>query len=143
MTKVPSMKPHKPHVLTINGGSSSIKFAIFEAGGSPQRILEGAIDRIGWPEATFRVKALDQSNNFSRPVTGPDHTAAVGAVEAVGALMDWIEERDGNNALAAVGLEWYRAARSITRRSESLRKWLWSCIASARSILIICRRSFC
>jgi acetate kinase len=103
MTKVPSMKPHKPHVLTINGGSSSIKFAIFEAGGSPQRILEGAIDRIGWPEATFRVKALDQSNNFSRPVTGPDHTAAVGAVEAVGALMDWIEERDGNNALAAVG----------------------------------------
>jgi acetate kinase len=103
MTKVPSMKPDKPHVLTINGGSSSIKFAIFEAGGSPQRILEGAIDRIGWPEATFRVKALDQSNNFSRPVTGPDHTAAVGAVEAVGALMDWIEERDGNNALAAVG----------------------------------------
>ena len=26
------MKPAKPRILTINGGSSSIKFALFEAG---------------------------------------------------------------------------------------------------------------
>jgi acetate kinase len=33
------MKPAKSHILTVNGGSSSIKFALFEAGDSLQRIL--------------------------------------------------------------------------------------------------------
>ena len=56
-----------------------------------------AIERIGLPEATLRVKGLNQADNFSRPVTAPDHTAAVGA------LMDWIEERSGRDALTAVG----------------------------------------
>jgi acetate kinase len=32
------MKPANPRILTINGGSSSIKFALFEAGDSLQRI---------------------------------------------------------------------------------------------------------
>ena len=91
------MKAVNPRILTINGGSSSIKFALFEAGDSLRRILEGAIERIGLPEATLRVKGLDQADNFSRPVTAPDHTAAVGA------LMDWIEERGGRDALTAVG----------------------------------------
>ena len=56
-----------------------------------------AIERIGLPEATLRVKGVNQADNFSRPVTAPDHTAAVGA------LMDWIEERGGRDALTAVG----------------------------------------
>jgi acetate kinase len=91
------MKPAEPRILTINGGSSSIKFALFEAGDSLRRILEGGIERIGLPEATLRVKGLDQADNFSRLVTAPDHTVAVGA------LMDWIEERLGRDALTAVG----------------------------------------
>jgi acetate kinase len=91
------MKPAKPCILTINGGSSSIKFAMFEAGDSLERILEGGIERIGLPEATLRVKGLKKADNFSRPVTAPDHTVAVGA------LMDWIEERSGRDALTAVG----------------------------------------
>ncbi|MDD5542477.1 MAG: acetate/propionate family kinase [Acidobacteriia bacterium] len=91
------MKPAKPRILAINGGSSSIKFALFEAGDPLRRILEGGIERIGLPEATLRVKGVNQADNFSRPVTAPDHTVAVGA------LMDWIEERSGREALAAVG----------------------------------------
>ena len=91
------MKPAKPRILTINGGSSSIKIALFEAGDSLQRILEGGIERIGQPNATFRVKGLDQADNFSRLVEAPDHMVAVGA------LMDWIEERGGRDALTAVG----------------------------------------
>jgi phosphoketolase len=50
MTQESSMKPVNPHILTINGGSSSIKFALFEAGDSLQRLLEGAIERIGLPQ---------------------------------------------------------------------------------------------
>ncbi len=84
-------------LLTINGGSSSIKFALFEAGDSLMRILEGALERIGLPEATLRVKGVDLADTFSRSVTAPDHSVAVGL------LMDWIEKRIGQNALAAVG----------------------------------------
>ena len=80
-------KLNQAYILTINGGSSSIKFALFDAGDSLQRILEGAIERIGLPETTLRVKGLNRSDNFSRLVTAPDHTAAVNV------LMDWIEER--------------------------------------------------
>jgi len=86
-----------PMILTINGGSSSIKFAVFEAGDALRRILEGEIERIGLPDATLRVKGLNDADNFSRPVAAPNHTVAVGA------LMDWIEERSGRDGLSAVG----------------------------------------
>ncbi len=91
------MKPADPRILTINGGSSSIKFALFEADDSLRRILGGGIERIGQPEATLRVKGLNQADTFSRLVTAPNHTVAVGA------LMDWIEERSGRAGLTAVG----------------------------------------
>ena len=70
---------------------------MFETGESLRRILEGEIERIGLPDATLRVKGQNQADNFSRLVSAPDHTAAVGA------LMDWIEERGGSDALTAVG----------------------------------------
>ena len=91
------MKPSKPHILTINGGSSSIKFALFEAGDSLRRILKGGIERIGLPDATFQVNGSTPAENFSRLITAPDHTVAVGN------LMDWIEERRGRDTLTAVG----------------------------------------
>jgi acetate kinase len=84
-------------ILTINGGSSSIKFALFEASDMFRRILEGRIERIGLPEAAFLVKDLDQSDNFSLSVNAPNHTSAVEA------LMDWIEKRGLLDSLAAVG----------------------------------------
>ena len=91
------MKPASPLILTINGGSSSIKFALFETAATLRRTLEGEIERSGLPEARLRVRGLDPADTFSRPVTAPDHTAAVRA------LMDWIEERLGRDALTAVG----------------------------------------
>lgn len=90
-------KHHPIRILTINGGSSSIKLALFEADHSLRRILEGKIERIKLPEATFTVKGLNKAENFSRKVTAPDHTAAVAV------LMDWIEERFEHGSLAAVG----------------------------------------
>ncbi len=91
------MKQGKDCILTVNGGSSSVKFALFEVGESLQRILAGSIDRIGLPEATFVVKGSQKVDNLSRPVTAANHT------EAVGVLMDWIEERIRRGALTAVG----------------------------------------
>ena len=91
------MKPANPTILTINGGSSSIKFALFETGVPLRRILQGEIARIGLPEASLRVTGLIPADNFSRTVKAPDHTAAVGV------LMDWIEEHSGRDGLTAVG----------------------------------------
>jgi acetate kinase len=84
-------------ILTMNGGSSSIKFALFEAGLSVRRILDGGIERIGLPGCSLQVRGETAAERFSRPVDAPDHTAAVGA------LMDWVEHREGQAALTAVG----------------------------------------
>jgi len=91
------VKQVKDCILTVNGGSSSIKFALFEASASLQRILAGSIERIGLPEATFVVKGSQKADNFTRSVTAANHT------EAVGVLMDWIEERIRRGELTAVG----------------------------------------
>jgi acetate kinase len=91
------MKPANPGILTINGGSSSIKFALFEAGDPLRRILEGGIERIGLPQATLRAKGPNPADTFSQLVTVSDYAMAVGA------LMDWIEEHIGRDALTAVG----------------------------------------
>lgn len=86
-----------PCILSINGGSSSIKFALFEVGVSLQKVMVGAIEQIGQPQTTLQVKGLVLADNFSRPMTARDHTAAAGV------LVDWLEERLGPNVLAAVG----------------------------------------
>src|SRR6476646_8967493 len=85
------------NILTINGGSSSIKFALFEAEPKLKRIFSGSIDGIGRPEAQLMVKGDDPADNFTRAAPAADHVAAVGV------LMDWITERVGLGQLAAVG----------------------------------------
>ena len=88
------MKPASSQILTINGGSSSIKFALFEAGEPLRRSLDGSIERIGLSDATFVVKG---SEKFSRALAVPNHTVAVNV------LMDWLEKRSDRDALTAVG----------------------------------------
>jgi acetate kinase len=87
----------RPRILTINGGSSSIKFSLFEAVSPLRRILDGGIERIGLPDATFRVKGSDPKDSFTRTMAAPNHTIAVEK------LMDWIEKDIGRTGLAAVG----------------------------------------
>ncbi len=91
------MKPARPRILTINGGSSSIKVALFESGPSLRRIVVGGIERIGTPGATFRMEGAAESDTFARSVAASDHTTAANA------LMDWVEERTGRDPLSAVG----------------------------------------
>ena len=91
------MEPATSRILAINGGSSSIKFALFEVGDALSRILEGAIDRIASPQATLRVTGATAADTFSESVVAPDYAAAVGA------LLDCLEKRLGHVPLAAVG----------------------------------------
>ena len=94
---LPAVDANVAGILTINGGSSSIKFALFQADHALRRILEGRIERIGLPDAALVVKGLNAADTISRQVAAPDHTAAVKV------LMDWIEERIGIDRLTAVG----------------------------------------
>ena len=91
------MEKANARILTVNGGSSSIKFAMFEAGDPLQRTLEGKIERIGLPQATFVVKGSNEAENFTRSVVAANHT------QAVGLLMDWLEGRIQRGELTAVG----------------------------------------
>ena len=108
------MKPANPHILTINGGSLSIKFALFEAAESLRRILEGSIDRIGLPEATLRVKGLNQADDMSRTVseTCSDmhdllkcETRGVRAAEAIALFCYQVKKWIGAFAAALGGLD--------------------------------------
>jgi acetate kinase len=91
------MKAVEPLVLTINGGSSSIKFALFELGEPLQRRFGGSVDGIGTVHACLRVEGAEKADNFSRALPAPDHTVAVDM------LLDWIEQRLGGTPLAAAG----------------------------------------
>jgi acetate kinase len=91
------MKPVNPKILTINGGSSSIKFALFEVGNTLDRILHGEIERIGLPGASLHVDGSEYAGSQVRPVTAPDHDSAVAV------LLGCIEEPRGQVALSAVG----------------------------------------
>jgi acetate kinase len=84
-------------VLALNGGSSSIKFAVFDGGNPLRRILAGGIERIGQADSTLQVEGLTAEDKFSRSVAASDHTAAASV------LVDWLEERIGADGLAAVG----------------------------------------
>jgi acetate kinase len=91
------MPDPSPRVLAINGGSSSIKFALFELGAVPRRILGGGIERLGTAAATMRVTGATPEDTVSRPL------AATGHLVAEGALMDWVDKQIGRGALSAVG----------------------------------------
>ena len=47
------MKPANPSILTINGGSSSIKFAVYSAGEPLKRSIHGTVDRVGMSGTTL------------------------------------------------------------------------------------------
>lgn len=88
------MKAANPHILTVNGGSSSIKFALFERSDKLQCLLKGGIERIGLPNAMFHAKG---AKNFSRSMTLANHKAAIEA------LMDWLAESGKKERLTALG----------------------------------------
>jgi len=62
MTNPSSAKPTYASVLTINGGSLSIKFALFEAGDSLQRLLKRGI------EMTERQIAVNVREYFHKQI---------------------------------------------------------------------------
>ena len=80
------MKPTDSHILTINGGSSSIKFAIYGAATPPKRGLHGTVDRIGLSGTNLSSRAADGKPQETLQITAADHKSAANS------LLDWLEK---------------------------------------------------
>jgi len=86
-----------PFLLTINGGSSSLKVALFRDGNPPVRVTRCLIGRIGFPDSLMVVTTTGAEQSESRTLHVPDHAAGVEL------FMDWLEHTIGVTNLHAVG----------------------------------------
>lgn len=64
-------------ILTLNAGSSSLKFALFSAVRNPRRLWSGAIDRIGLPGARFQLSDARKTVVLDESGTISNHEAAL------------------------------------------------------------------
>ena len=84
-------------ILTINGGSSSLKFALFAPDDPPVRLLSGRVERIGMPGSRLVVADAERGQEEDSEVEAPDQAAAVGLlIERLGQLV-------GLTSIAVVG----------------------------------------
>jgi acetate kinase len=87
----------KASVLTINGGSSSVKFALYQAGEPLKRGLHGKIDRIGLSGTNLSFNDLTGKGHGHHGIAASDHRSAANV------LIDWLETQNGFELVQAVG----------------------------------------
>ena len=86
-----------PCVLTVNGGSSSIRFAVYEAGDAPRRRLDGKIDRIGLSGTNLIVNDPAGKPQVRRRLAAADHRTAADL------LLEWLEAQPVFASVKAAG----------------------------------------
>jgi acetate kinase len=91
------MNPANPRLLTINGGSSSIRFALYEAGEALERRLHGKIDRIGLSGTNLTVGDSAEKPEVPRRLAAADHRTAVEV------LLDWLDAQPVFASIKAAG----------------------------------------
>ena len=84
-------------MFAVNGGSSSIRFALYRSGDPSQRRLHGKVDRIGSRGTTLIVDSEVPKQQDRRSIGDLDHRSA-GAF-----LIDWLEQQIGLASIGAVG----------------------------------------
>jgi acetate kinase len=86
-----------PCILTINGGSSSLKFAVFTLSQPLVRVAAGRIERIGLPDAVMTVTDVKTGHQERRAVSTADHRACLAL------LLDELERKGNFARLRGVG----------------------------------------
>jgi len=84
------------HILTINSGSSSIKFALYSMGESESLVLSGSMQRIGLDSGLFHARGSGGEILIEESARLPDHEAALQR------LLGWLAQHSPAD-LAAVG----------------------------------------
>jgi acetate kinase len=83
-----------PSILTINAGSSSIRFAFYQSGDTLKKRLHGKLDRIGDLGTTLTFKS---GEDVGGSLIVPEGT------QATHFLLDWLEQQPAFKQLNAVG----------------------------------------
>jgi acetate kinase len=99
-------------ILALNGGSSSIKFAVYQTGDPLARQLHGKVEGIGSRSTTFTFEESVRNEQDSRGIGELDHPSAATF------LIDWIERQFGLSSLTAAG---YRVVNGGPSYSEPQR----------------------
>ena len=87
-------------IIAINAGSSSVKFALFEAAGEPRRLLSGQVEGIGGKDTAPRFTAKGSDGTAFSPE--PLVAAATSHDDALRFILQWVE-REGGSGIAAAG----------------------------------------
>ena len=91
------MSSAEKSILILNGGSSSIKFAVFAVEPALRLTIKGQIERIGASDGVFSTQQGEHQAHIKRQVGAVDYA---GAVEL---LIAWIDEINMDGPLIAVG----------------------------------------
>ena len=84
-------------ILTINSGSSSIKFSLYQMGQSESLILSGIIERIGLKPTILKIKDAQGETNLEDNLYLRDHDAAFKS------LFEWLRKNSVVKKIDAVG----------------------------------------
>ena len=84
-------------ILTLNAGSSSLKFALFTAEAMPRRLWSGTFKRIGLPGAKFVLCDADDRVVMNETLSLASHA------QALGRLLEAVNKMPGSLDLVAVG----------------------------------------
>jgi len=108
-----SIQPDRSCILTVNGGSSSLKFALFESG--PERAepfrwtISGRIERIGLSDAQASIAAAAGNAPLTWKVDASDLGAAADVV------IGWLDEHAGGASIAGIGHRLVQGGPRYTR----------------------------
>jgi acetate kinase len=95
--KESSMKPTTAQILTINGGSSSIRFALYHVEEPLKRGLYGKVDRIGLSGTNLTFNEPAKKKPERHKLATGDHKSAVNS------LIDWLEKQIDFKSVKGVG----------------------------------------
>jgi len=97
MKEQSSPKPSHSSVLTVNGGSSSVKFALYQVGEPLKRKFYGTIDRIGLSGTNLKCNDALGNQFYSHSIAADNHRSVANV------LIDWLQKRDEYISVEAVG----------------------------------------
>jgi acetate kinase len=98
----------QPTILTINGGSSSFKFAFYRHGDPPSRCLFGKLEQNGMEGITLTLTGEEKVRVLFPIATGKTATEV---------FVDWLEKQDDFQSVQAVG---HRVVHGMERSEPEL-----------------------
>ena len=85
------------NILTINGGSSSIKFSLYRIEETLKQMYNGQIENVGSANAKLNSNSSNDLQEVSTSINGADFNAAGDY------LLGWLEKQEGFDSIKAIG----------------------------------------